>query len=60
MLSERLAGKFWYSPIPEVRTASHPSIIYGKGDSVVRPGIMRKPAASTKKPVKKPAMKKIK
>ena len=60
MLSERLAGKSWFPRTPAVRTASHPSIIYGKGKSVVRPGtVLRRPAAKTKKPVKKPSMKHI-
>ena len=49
MLSERSAEKCWYPLTPEVRIASHPSIIYGKakGESVVRPGTMRKRAANT-------------
>ena len=52
MLSERLAGKFWFPRTPAVRTASHPPVIYGKGKSVVRPGIVfRRPAAKTMKPV---------
>ena len=60
MLSERLAGKFWFPFAHAVRTASHPSIIYGKGKSVVRPGtVLRRPAATTEKPVKKPSMKNI-
>ena len=58
MLSERLAGKFWFPRTPAVRTASHPSIIYGKGESMVRPGtVLRRPAAKTTKPVKKLSMK---
>lgn len=38
MLSQRLAGRFWFPNVPFVFTTTHKSVIYGKGERRTRRG----------------------
>ena len=50
MLSQRLAGRFWFPNVPFVFTTTHKSVIYGKGERRTRRGnAYRERGAAVKK-----------